>query len=69
MMPPLKLGQYPTVRTAAEFLGVRPTTLSNGDRDGKLKPHRHPMNHYRLYHRTELETVLRSAGRRKRDDG
>lgn len=63
------LDEYLTVKSAAEFLGVSPSTLRNWDRAGKLTPHRHPMNHYRLYRRNELEAVLRSAARRERQDG
>ncbi len=59
------LGDYLTVKAAAEFLGVCPTTLRNWDRAGKLKPTRHPMNGYPLYRRAELESVLRAAGRRE----
>jgi excisionase family DNA binding protein len=63
------LGEYLTVKRAAEFLGVSPSTLRNWDRAGKLTPHRHPMNRYRLYRRTELEAVLRSAARGGQADG
>jgi MerR family copper efflux transcriptional regulator len=69
MPPSSNLCEYLTVKLAAEFLGVCPSTLRNWDRSGKLEPHRHPMNGYRLYRRTELEAVLRSAARRRRDDG
>jgi MerR family transcriptional regulator, copper efflux regulator len=62
------LGKYLTVKAAAEFLGVCPTTLLNWDRTGKLKPHRHPMNRYRLYRLDELEAVLRSV-REEQQDG
>ena len=65
----LSLDEYLTVKAAAEFLGVSPSTLRNWDRAGKLTPRRHPMNRYRLYRRTELEAVLRSAARLGRDDG
>lgn len=65
----LSLDEYLTVTAAAEYLGVSPSTLRNWDRAGKLRPHRHPMNRYRLYRRSELEAVLRSAARRGRDDG
>ena len=61
MPAPASLDDYLTVKAAAEFLGVCPSTLRNWDRAGKLKPHRHPMNRYRLYRRAELEAVLRSA--------
>lgn len=63
------LSEYLTVRMAAEYLGVSSSTLRNWDRAGKLKPHRHPMNGYRLYRRSELEAVLRSAAEREGDDG
>ena len=65
MPAPSSLDEYLTVKMAAEFLGVSPSTLRNWDRAGKLKPHRHPMNHYRLYRRNELEAILRSAARRE----
>ncbi len=69
MPPPPSLYEYLTVKMAAEFLGVCPSTLRNWDRAGKLKPHRHPMNRYRLYRRTELEAVLRSAAEPERENG
>jgi DNA-binding transcriptional MerR regulator len=69
MPAPTSLGEYLTVKMAAEFLGVSPSTLRNWDRTGKHKPHRHPMNRYRLYRRSELEAVLRSAAIRGPDDG
>ena len=60
--------EYLTVKAAAAFLGVCPSTLRNWDRAGKLKPHRHPINRYRLYRRDELEAVLRRAAREDRRD-
>ncbi|HYA04155.1 MAG TPA: MerR family DNA-binding transcriptional regulator, partial [Syntrophobacteria bacterium] len=44
-----------TIKEAAEFLGVTPTTLRNWDRRKKLIPVRHPLNGYRLYRRSDLE--------------
>jgi excisionase family DNA binding protein len=69
MTVPSNLAEYLTVKSAAEFLGVSPSTLRNWDRAGKLKPHRNPMNRYRLYRCSELEAVLRGAARPGRDDG
>ena len=69
MPAPQSLDEYLTVKMAAELLGVSPSTLRNWDRAGKLKPHRHPMNRYRLYRRTDLEAVLRSAAKRERENG
>jgi excisionase family DNA binding protein len=61
------LDEYLTVKAAAEILGVCPSTLRNWDRAGKLKPHRHPMNRYRLYRRAELEALLRSIKEDRKD--
>jgi len=47
-----------TVREAAEYLGVSTSTLRNWDRLGKLIPYRNPMNNYRLYKRTDLDSIL-----------
>jgi excisionase family DNA binding protein len=52
------LSDYLTVGEAAAKLGVSRSTLRNWDKAGKLTPHRHPMNGYRLYSRTELEKLL-----------
>jgi excisionase family DNA binding protein len=61
------LDEYLTVKAAAEILGVCPSTLRNWDRAGTLKPHRHPMNRYRLYRRAELEALLRSIKEDRKD--
>ena len=57
-MPTVTSETYLTIKEAAEFLGVNPMTLRRWDATGKLKARRHPMNHYRLYRRAELEQVL-----------
>jgi MerR family copper efflux transcriptional regulator len=56
-----KLDCYLTVKAAAAYLGVSPSTLRNWDRAGKLSPQRHPINRYRLYRRVDLEALLRVA--------
>ena len=43
-----------TIREAANLLGVSVATLRNWDRQDKLKPHRHPINGYRMYDRAEI---------------
>src|SRR4051812_10224001 len=53
--------EYRSVSEAAEFLGISAGTLRNWDRNGKLKPRRHPQNGYRIYLHEDLEAVLRSA--------
>ena len=42
---------------AAEYLGVCPNTLWNWDRDNQIPVHRHPMNGYRLFLKSDLEAV------------
>jgi DNA-binding transcriptional MerR regulator len=46
------------IKEAAAFLGVSPNTLRNWERGGKITTHRHPLNSYRLYKRTDLESLL-----------
>jgi DNA (cytosine-5)-methyltransferase 1 len=58
VLHPQKLSEYLTISEAAELLGVSAWTLRNWDRTGKLKPHRHPVNRYRLYRREDLEILL-----------
>ena len=43
-----------TIAEAASLLGVSISTLRNWDRQGKLRPRRHPLNDYRMYDRTEI---------------
>lgn len=42
------------ITEAANLLGVSVSTLRNWDRQGKLKPRRHPINGYRMYDRAEI---------------
>ena len=50
---------YIKVKEAADLLGVTVMTLHRWDAKGKLKALRHPINHYRLYKRSELERLLK----------
>ena len=52
------VADFLTVGEAATKLGVSRSTLRNWDKAGKLKPHRHPLNDYRLYRRVEVEELL-----------
>ena len=63
-----KLDDYLRIKEAAEYLGVAPNTLRNWGRNGKITEHRHPLNNYRLYKKSELDRLLREAqkSRRKR---
>jgi len=46
-----------TINDAAELLGVSTMTLRRWDKAKKLKSHRHPINHYRLYRKDEILKV------------
>jgi predicted site-specific integrase-resolvase len=50
--------QLLTIKQAASMLGVTPLTLRNWDKAGKLTPRRHPLNNYRVYHRTDIEKLI-----------
>lgn len=52
------ISEFLTVGEAAAMLGVTAGTMRNWDRAGKLKPVRHPLNGYRLYKRSDLESLL-----------
>lgn len=54
-----KITEYLTIKEAAEFLGISPSTLRNWEKQGKLSAHRNPMNGYRLYRKGELERLLK----------
>jgi excisionase family DNA binding protein len=56
-----KLGEYLTIRQAAEFLAVSPNTLRNWGRDGKIEMRRHPVNGYRLFRHEDLQRLLEQA--------
>jgi len=47
------------IKGAAKLLGVTGQTLRNWDKQGKLKPHRHPMSNYRLYKKSDLLKLLK----------
>lgn len=52
---------YLNIQEAARFLGVTAQTLRNWDKQGKFSPHRHPINNYRLYRKSELERLLKKV--------
>jgi excisionase family DNA binding protein len=62
------------ISEAAEYLGVSPNTLRNWERAGKIEARRHPVNHYRLFRRQDLDALLSRVERtspsgHKRRDG
>lgn len=56
------MSEYATLAEAASFLGVSKATLRNWDRNGKLKPVRHPSNDYRLYTLNDLRNLKAQLG-------
>jgi excisionase family DNA binding protein len=57
------LRDYLRIKEAARLLGVSEGTLRNWGRQGKLKMHRHPINGYRLFKKTDLQELLRATRR------
>lgn len=55
---------YLKVKDAAKVLGVSVMTLHRWDAKGKLKSSRHPINHYRLYKRSELQKLLNKVSKK-----
>ena len=51
--------EYIKVKEASEILGISVMTLHRWDAQGKLKARRHPINHYRLYTKKQLEKLLK----------
>ncbi len=52
------MSNYITIKEAAKLLKVTGQTLRNWDKADKLKPHRHPINNYRLYKESDLKKLL-----------
>jgi excisionase family DNA binding protein len=50
---------YFSIKEAADILGVSTLTLRNWDKSGKFKAARHPMNNYRVYKASQLESIIR----------
>lgn len=53
-----KLDGYLRVKEAAAYIGVSPNTLRNWGKAGRIEEHRHPVNNYRLYKKSDLERLL-----------
>jgi MerR family transcriptional regulator, copper efflux regulator len=58
-----KLRDYLRISDAADYLGVSPNTLRNWENAGKIMAHRHPVNHYRLFRREDLDALLKRVER------
>ena len=54
----VRSGEFVTVKDAAHKLGVAPNTIRAWGAAGKLPEYRHPMNNYRLYRQSDLESVV-----------
>ena len=59
------LKSYLKIGEAAAYLGVSQNTLRNWARDGRIPDHRNPVNDYRLFKKTDLNRILRRAGKPK----
>src|SRR5271155_1358482 len=52
------MADYLLIKEAAEYLGTTPNTLRNYEIAGKLPTYRHPVNYYRMYKRSDLDSFL-----------
>ncbi len=50
--------EFLTIKEAAALIGVTPLTLRNWDNSGKFTASRHPINHYRVYKKAEVEMLI-----------
>jgi excisionase family DNA binding protein len=53
-----KFDGYMRIKGAAEYLGVSENTLRNWGKAGKIPEYRHPVNNYRLYKESDLQSLL-----------
>jgi len=58
-----KLSEYLHTAEAAEYLGVHHNTIRNWATRGELPMHRNPVNGYRLFKRTDLDKLLKTAAK------
>jgi len=63
----MKISEYLKIGEAAELLGVTENTLRNWEKDNKIKTYRNPINEYRLYKTSELESLLQQIKTEKRE--
>jgi excisionase family DNA binding protein len=59
----VNLKNYLRIKQAANFIGVSESTLRNWERSGKITTYRHPISHYRLYKKADLEGLLKEIER------
>ena len=52
------MSEYLTLSEASELIGKSKETLRRWDREGKLTAVREPMSNYRVYKRTQVETLF-----------
>lgn len=57
----LKMDEYIKVGDTAKMLGVSVRTLREWDRKGIIKPHRNPVNNYRMYIPSEVQKLLENV--------
>ena len=58
-----KLSDYVHTAAAAEYVGVAQNTLRKWAARGDLPMHRNPVNGYRLFKRTDLDKLLKTAAK------
>lgn len=52
------MNEYMTLSETAEYIGKSKETLRRWDKEGKLTAVREPMSNYRLYRKSEIDTLF-----------
>ena len=60
---------YLSIQEAADLLGVSPQTLRKWEKQGDLVPYRNPINRYRMYKVSQIETFLEDMASERRKRG
>ena len=50
--------EYLTIKETADLLGVTPQTLRAWEKKGEFVPYRNPINNYRMYKVTQVESFI-----------
>ena len=52
------MSKYISIKEAADLLGVTPQTMRNWEKRGQLIPYRNPINNYRRYKLSQIESFI-----------
>ena len=52
------MNEYMTLSETSEYIGKSKETLRRWDKEGKLSAVREPMSNYRVYRKTDVDTLF-----------